>query len=202
MLSPLKMSVNTQQAMPAATEPSSTPAVVESTPAMVETPEESAPAGVEEPQPTAAAEIPSGSIAPPRSGKNVQASTDTPLSKLFAELQSILTEAEYREMWGVELSDDTHVPSTIILEKFLRANGKDVTKAKAQLFEALKWRKRMQPIQLLAETEFDPARFGGLGYVTTDPKSDAHSKEIVTWNIYGAVKDNKATFGNIKEYDH
>lgn len=26
-------------------------------------------------------------------------------------------------------------------------------------------------------------------------------KEIVTWNIYGAVKDNKATFGNVEEYD-
>jgi hypothetical protein len=31
------------------------------------------------------------------------------------------------------------------------------------------------------------------------PKTDAHEKEIITWNIYGAVKDNKATFGNVEE---
>jgi hypothetical protein len=102
-------------------------------------------------------------------------------------------------MWGVTLSEDSHVPTTIVLEKFLRANTKDVAKAKVQLIEALKWRKKIQPQELLASTEFDAMKFGGLGYVTTYPKSAAHKKEIVTWNIYGAVKDNKATFGNVEE---
>lgn len=148
---------------------------------------------VEEPKTVAdeAAAVPSDAAA--------EAAPSTPLSKLFAELKSITAEAEYQEMWGVELSDEEHVPSTIVLEKFLRANNKDVAKAKAQLTEALKWRKRLQPAQLLAETEFDASKFGGLGYVTVYPKSDTHEKEIVTWNIYGAVKDNKATFGNIEE---
>jgi hypothetical protein len=123
----------------------------------------------------------------------------TPLSNFFAELPSIIKEAEYQEMWGVELLDASHVPTTIVLEKFLRANTKDVTKAKAQLMDALKWRKKMQPVKLLAETEFDMTKFGGLGYVTVFPKSDTHEKEIVTWNIYGAVKDNKTTFGNVEE---
>ena len=86
-----------------------------------------------------------------------------------------------------------------MLEKFLRANAKDVEKAKAQLIEALRWRKKVQPQRLLASTEFDVQKFGGLGFVTTYPKSAAHQKEIVTWNIYGAVKDNKATFGNVEE---
>jgi hypothetical protein len=74
-----------------------------------------------------------------------------------------------------------------------------VTKARAQLTDALKWRKRIQPAKLLAETEFDPAKFSGLGYVTIYPKTDKHEKEILTWNIYGGVKDIKSTFGNVEE---
>jgi hypothetical protein len=122
----------------------------------------------------------------------------TNLSLLFAELPAILKEADYQEMWGITLTDESHVPSAIVLEKFLRANAKDVLKAKTQLTEALKWRKRVQPNQILAETEFDAAKFGKLGYVMVYPGSGV--KEIVTFNIYGAVKDNKATFGNVEEY--
>jgi hypothetical protein len=128
------------------------------------------------------------------------ASADTPLSKLFAELHSIIKGAEHKEIWGVELSDASHVPTSIVLEKFLRANAKDVAKAKAQLIEALKWRKKVDPAKLLAETEFNPAKFGDLGYVTVYPKTQSHEKEIVTWNIYGAVKDFKETFGNVEQY--
>jgi phosphatidylinositol transfer protein SFH5 len=100
-------------------------------------------------------------------------------------------------MWGVMLSEDSHIPTTIVLEKFLRANTHDVIKAKAQLIDALKWRKKIQPLDLLAKTEFDNSKFGGLGFVTV--YHNATGKEIVTWNIYGAVKDNKATFGNVEE---
>ena len=123
----------------------------------------------------------------------------SPLSNLFAELPSIIKDAEHNEMWGIELADESHVPTTIVLEKFLRANTKDVAKAKAQLIEALKWRKTMNPMKLLADEEFDTSKFGGLGYVTLYPKAERHGKEIVTWNIYGAVKDNKATFGDVEE---
>lgn len=119
--------------------------------------------------------------------------------QFLAELPSIIKEAEHGEIWGVTLKDGSHVPTTIVLEKFLRANTKDVTKAKAQLIEALKWRKKMDPVKLLTDVEFDKSKFGALGYVTVYPKTDAHAKEIVTWNIYGSVKDNKATFGNVEE---
>lgn len=129
-----------------------------------------------------------------------KAAPATPLSKFFEELPSAIKFADYKEMWGVELADESHVPTCIVLEKFLRANSKDVTKAAAQLTEALKWRKSVNPIKLLEETEFDSAKFGGLGYVTVFPKSAGHEKEIVTWNIYGAVKDNKATFGDVEEF--
>lgn len=124
---------------------------------------------------------------------------ETPIAKLFAALPAIIKEAEHNEMWGVELSGASHVPTSIVLEKFLRANLKDVPKARVQLTEALKWRKRVNPKKLLNETEFNHKKFGGLGYVTVYPKTESHAKEIVTWNIYGAVKDNKETFGNVEE---
>ncbi len=123
----------------------------------------------------------------------------TPLSQFFIELPSIIQEADHKEMWGVELRDALHVPTTIVLEKFLRANAKDVTKAKAQLLEALKWRKKLNPMHLLSSMEFDQTKFGGLGYVTVYPQTKEHGREIVTWNIYGAVKNNTETFGNVEE---
>ncbi len=120
-------------------------------------------------------------------------------AKLFADLPEIIKEADHGEMWGVKLKDASHVPTTIVIEKFLRANSKDVAKAKAQLIEALKWRKEMDPAKLLTETEFDSKKFAGLGYVTVYPKTESHEKEIVTWNIYGVVEDLKETFGNVEE---
>jgi len=125
--------------------------------------------------------------------------TGTSLSRLFAELPSIVKEADYKEIWGIELADASHVPTVIVLQKFLRANSDDVNKAKVQLTEALNWRKRIQPLKLVAETEFDKSKFGDLGYVTTYKGRDG-AKEIVTWNIYGAVKDIKETFGNVEEF--
>ncbi len=131
--------------------------------------------------------------------KETPAPATSPLAKLFEELPSIIKEADHNEMWGVTLADESHVPTTIVLEKFLRANTKDVSKAKAQLIEALKWRKRMEPAKLL-EAEYSSADFGDLGYVTTYQAADGGPKEIITWNIYGAVRDIKATFGDVQEY--
>jgi hypothetical protein len=122
-----------------------------------------------------------------------------PLTRLSDTLPAIIKEAGHGEIWGVTLKDSNDVPTSIVLEKFLRANNKDFDKAKAQLTAALKWRKEMEPSKLLAEMTFDSKKFGGLGYVTVYPKTENHEKEIITWNIYGAVKDLKTTFGNLKE---
>jgi hypothetical protein len=176
------MSAPTEPVVAPATEPA--PTFVETKPAAPEAVPETTPAAVvpekvEESQASAA-------------------SPSTPLSKLFAELPAIIAEAGYQEMWGIELTNESSVPTSIVLEKFLRANTQDVPKAKAQLIEALKWRKKMDPIKLLKETEFDASKFGGLGYITVC-KNKEGEKEIVTWNIYGAVNDKQATFGNVEE---
>jgi hypothetical protein len=174
-----------------AAEPAAEPVKVEAPPP----PPAATPAAVIVPPPAPAAVEKKVDFAPEKPTE----APDTPLAKLFAELPTIIKDAEHNEMWGVELTDASHVPTSIVLEKFLRANSKDVSKAKAQLTEALKWRKKMDPAKLLAETQFDSKKFGGLGFVTVYAKTESHAKEIVTWNIYGAVKDTKETFGNIEE---
>lgn len=121
----------------------------------------------------------------------------TPLEKLAAKLPEIIKKTDHTEMWGVELVEKDHLPTQVILQKFLRANDNDVAAAEKQLTDALEWRKKVQPASLVSET-FDKKKFGDLGYVTVH-KDEAGKETVITWNIYGAVKDNKATFGNVEE---
>ncbi|KAF4871468.1 Phosphatidylinositol transfer protein sfh5 [Colletotrichum siamense] len=124
---------------------------------------------------------------------------NTSLASLFEKLPGILEAAKHKEMWGVQLSDNTHVPTTVVLQKFLRANDDDVAKAADQLQKALEWRRDTNPGKLLDGVSFDKKKFDELGYVTTH--KDTEGKEIIiTWNIYGAVKDKQATFGNVDEF--
>jgi phosphatidylinositol transfer protein SFH5 len=150
----------------------------------------SEPATAPDPAPAAAPTAPAPAPAP--------AVPETPLIKFNAALPSILEKAGHSEMWGVNLLDTSHTPTTVILQKFLRANGNDPSLAETQLANALEWRKKTMPVNLLDETTFDRVKFGDLGYVTVH-KGDDGKEVVVTWNIYGSVKDNKATFGNVEE---
>lgn len=124
---------------------------------------------------------------------------ETPLSKLTARLPAVLEQVGHSEMWGVELSaSPDHAPSQVILQKFLRANNGDAAAGEKQLLAALEWRKKVNPVALISEV-FDGAKFGGLGYVTVHPDATTGKETVITWNIYGSVKNNKATFGNVQE---
>ncbi|KJZ75638.1 hypothetical protein HIM_05101 [Hirsutella minnesotensis 3608] len=126
--------------------------------------------------------------------------TETPLGQLTGRLPQMLAQAGHSEMWGVELTASSdHAPTQVVLCKFLRANNDDVAAAEKQLVSALEWRKKMDPAGLVAQT-FDRARFGGLGYVTVHEDEAAGKETVITWNIYGSVKDKKATFGNVQEF--
>ncbi|ATY61816.1 CRAL TRIO domain [Cordyceps militaris] len=123
----------------------------------------------------------------------------TPLARLTARLAEITTKVDYDEMWGVELDGSSdNIPSQVVLQKFLRANNNDADAAEKQLASALEWRKKVQPAKLV-DQHFDKSKFADLGYVTVH-KDDAGKETVATWNIYGAVKDNKATFGNVEEF--
>lgn len=153
----------------------------------------------EQPQtsPPAAAEA-AAAPAPPLATETAGPSApETPLIKLNGRLSDITAKAAHSEMWGVQLSNIDHVPTKVVLQKFLRANNGDVAAAEQQLVSALEWRKKMQPASLITQT-FDKKKFQDLGFVTIH-KADDGKEIIITWNIYGAVKDNKATFGNVEE---
>jgi hypothetical protein len=124
------------------------------------------------------------------------ASAEKPLDQLNARLPDILTEVGHPEMWGVELKGADHVPTQVVLQKFLRANNNDVAAAEKQLVAALEWRKEFQPLALI-KASYDKSKFADLGFITLHKKGNAET--VITWNIYGAVKNNKATFGDVKE---
>ncbi|KAI9163558.1 Phosphatidylinositol transfer protein sfh5 [Paramyrothecium foliicola] len=126
------------------------------------------------------------------------ATAEKPLDKLNARLPEILKAVGHGEMWGVELQGADHVPTQVVLQKFLRANNNDAAAADKQLVAALEWRKQYKPLELVNAT-FDKSKFADLGYLTVH-RDDAGKDVVFTWNIYGAVKDNKATFGDVKEF--
>lgn len=119
----------------------------------------------------------------------------TPLQALWAETQS----HAHHEIWGVTLSDPaSHVPSQIILQKYLNANDGDLEKAKKQLKDTLDFRAKQTPIALL-QKYFSKEKFAGLGYVTSYGGENAtpDTKEVFTWNVYGGAKDIQHSFGDL-----
>jgi hypothetical protein len=130
---------------------------------------------------------------------------DHPLTKLYDALPDITAEAGHSEVYGIELSYSNAFHTKLILQKFLRANANDLTKAKQQLLDTLKWRKEFDPAGAVT-AEYEKERFDGLGYILEVegvPASDsarADGKDVVTFNVYGAVKDKKKTFGDLEGY--
>jgi hypothetical protein len=126
------------------------------------------------------------------------------LSKLLAKLPELLSTSGHDEVYGVKLkaktdSGELDFHTLLILQKFLRANQNDLDKAVDQLLKTLEWRKEFNPITAMNET-FSKDKFAGLGYVTESTLQDKSTKQIVTWNIYGAVKDYEKTFVPLDEY--
>lgn len=76
--------------------------------------------------------------------------SDSPMGLLLNDLGAIVAEAQHGEMWGVTLKDINDVPTTIVLEKFLRANDNNFDAARKQLVEALQWREKTNPIKVTA----------------------------------------------------
>lgn len=123
---------------------------------------------------------------------------ETPLAQFTARLADIKKTSGHTEMWGVELSDDaSHAPTQVILQKFLRANNGDLAGAEKQLTDALVWRKEVNPSSLVTQA-FDKKKFHNLGFVSnfTD---DTGKKVVMTWHVYGVIKDNNTTFGDVDE---
>ncbi|KAL2355273.1 phosphatidylinositol transfer protein SFH5 [Cryomyces antarcticus] len=127
-----------------------------------------------------------------------------PLAQFIAMLPGVLEEADYSEVYGVALScsaSDASFHTKLVLQKFLRANSDDIPQARTQLLETLKWRKSYQPLLAMDEVH-SGTRFRGLGYVMrlSDVPDSVNAEDVATFNIYGAVKDTKRTFGDIDAF--
>jgi hypothetical protein len=125
---------------------------------------------------------------------------DHPISLLLKELPALIESTGHNEVYGIQLDPAGPFHTKLILQKFLRANANDVEKAKEQLKGTLTWRKEFKPQDAVRET-FPKDRFGGLGYIILlegVPGSE-NKTDVCTFNIYGAVKNNQQTFGNIDE---
>ncbi|ORY14820.1 CRAL-TRIO domain-containing protein [Clohesyomyces aquaticus] len=123
---------------------------------------------------------------------------DHPLTKFFESVPELTEEAGYDEVYGIQLRKEDPFRTKLILQKFLRANAGEVEKAREQLVGTLKWRKEFDPVKAMSES-FEKERFDGLGYIVEVdgvPES-ANKVDTATFNIYGAVKDNKKTFGDL-----
>ncbi|KAH7018547.1 CRAL-TRIO domain-containing protein [Microdochium trichocladiopsis] len=156
------------------------------------------------PQSEAAAETAPTETTTPAAAAAEAAKLDEPSTPL-QELWLVASKHAHKEIWGVTLADPaTHIPSQIILQKYLNANDGDIVKARDQLTKTLDWRAKTKPLELL-EKSFSKTKFSGLGYVTVHSATSAGSQEpeqteVFTWNIYGAVKDMNETFGSLEEF--
>jgi hypothetical protein len=123
------------------------------------------------------------------------------LTKFYDVFEDLVKESAHDEVYGIHLTKSNPFHTKLILQKFLRANQDDLVKAKQQLLETLKWRKEFDPVKAASES-FDKKRFGGLGYVleVEGVPESKNAKDIVTFNIYGAVQDKKVTFGDLEGY--
>lgn len=113
----------------------------------------------------------------------------TAFAQFAAKLPALVADAGHDEMWGVPLTTPAaaHVPTAIVLQKFLNANDGVLAAAVEQFTAALAFRKEKQPQALVVKT-FSAAKFADLGAVTAYPAKDSAVPEVVTWNLYGNVK--------------
>ena len=93
------------------------------------------------------------------------------------------------------LSTTPDAKASVILCKFVRARELRVKDAAEMLVATLKWRDEFKIDEVLKE-EFDPEVFGKLGKVYGKDREG----RPVTYNLYGAVKDMKAVFGDVQRF--
>lgn len=130
--------------------------------------------------------------------------TKTPFEQFDAKLPEILKEVGHDEMWGVKLAfpASSHIPTGIVIQKFLNANDGDLTKALEQFTGALKFRKEKKPLDLVTKT-FSAKKFADLGAVTVYDVKDSSVPEVFTWNLYGNVKGKMdEVFVPLDEYEY
>ncbi|WVQ80595.1 phosphatidylinositol transfer protein SFH5 [Cryptococcus sp. DSM 104549] len=122
---------------------------------------------------------------------------------LFGRLDTIIASSSHPHIWGVTLSSASPpaFSTLLVLQKFLRSVGNDVDKAAEALGKTLEWRKGWGLDKPDTKGEEFGEDFEGLGYVTGLKGTGVDGKdEVVTWNVYGAVKNLHKTFGDLDRF--
>lgn len=122
------------------------------------------------------------------------------LSKLINSIPQILSKLDdpnYDEIFGyrINTSDKPHVETNIrneILLKFLAADNYDLDLSTQRLIRCFNWRNKFQPLHAAFKEEFDP-ELSSLGVITNFPKANANL-HVITWNLYGNLKNPKKIF--------
>lgn len=126
------------------------------------------------------------------------------LDQMYNLLPALIRESRHNEMWGIDFTNpDTSnrtAPRTIVLQKILRANKYDVTKAAAQFLTVLKWRREYNPRASSLLQTFERDKFGGIGYVTRLRSKLEGNYFVITWNLYDRVEDLDALFRDAARY--
>ncbi|KAJ8102612.1 CRAL-TRIO domain-containing protein [Lipomyces tetrasporus] len=121
----------------------------------------------------------------------------TSFNDLISALPALLKEAEYSELYGHDLSEQSTTTDVLVL-KFLVANKYAVPEARQQLLETLEWRKTFKPLSAAFE-ETHASKFDGLGYITEDKTKP--EGEVITWNLYGqAAGKPEVVFGDTDQF--
>ncbi|KAG0136933.1 CRAL-TRIO domain-containing protein [Tuber indicum] len=131
-----------------------------------------------------------------------ETTTPAALADLHTLIVPLLAEsATPTKMWGVTLStdkDDFH--TKLILQKFLRGNKNNVAAAGKQFVETIKWRRGYFDADGKVIGTWDQTKFADLAWITKEKIQSSDQEVVVTWNIYGAVKNFKETFGDVDEF--
>jgi len=144
-------------------------------------------------------------IAPPVAAEPTAATATTAIAAVPPSAVAAPTEAGLAaDSASVASADKKPVPqptygTALILQKFLRANANDVSKAFSQLKDTMVWRKGFFSPGGESSMGWSDSKFDGMGYVTVIKHKNGEER-VISWNIYGAAKDIKATFGGLDEF--
>ncbi|KAG7693098.1 hypothetical protein KL930_004817 [Ogataea haglerorum] len=118
------------------------------------------------------------------------------LAAFKKEVQVIVDDVEYDELFGYQLSRGEFFDEEAyekLLIKLLTAYDCDLQAAEDSLEKILEWRKEFDPLSA-AFVEDHGSKFDDIGFITYDPDGKPLEK-VVTWNLYGKVKNAKEIFG-------
>lgn len=106
------------------------------------------------------------------------------ISQFLESLPEIIESVDYDELWGHQLRAngdyyDEQI-AKVLLNKFLKANANDLTKAQEQLKNTLEWRKEFRPLYAAFAEEHDQ-KFDNVVVLTHED-----GKEVATWNLYNS----------------